>query len=205
MPVKFDHSTVASHPGKTKISSKKFLDYHNVRGLRRAFYAFIFKKPQDQLDKYPRFFRLIEEWKLAEIQFEYGCLNPSMIIDIDKGLIATFTNLTNNGSDPTPVVKISQQKLHLIQDKRLYVGQKIPSVSLYFRSLKEPEGNAWGDFEPLLPHYFSESMSECDDLLNRLNDKQWKCLEFGLEQVQTPTQTGLYHVVLDAKLVNTAY
>ncbi len=40
-----------------------------------------------------------------------GCINPSIIVNKDKGLIATFTNLTNNGDNPTPVIKISHEKI----------------------------------------------------------------------------------------------
>lgn len=205
MAITFDDTSVASHPGEIKISSRKFLDYFGIKGLRRIYYLGVFKMPLNSLNLLMKNNRIVHEWMEKTEQFKFGCLNPSMVIDSDKGIIATYTNLTNDGSVPTSVIKISSEKLHLVVGPKFVNGQKIPSVAFYYPNQENPNATSWSDFDPAVPHCFSDNNSACDKLLTRLNEKHWLCLKIGLGQVKNPSEIGLYSVEIDTEIVNLAY
>jgi len=205
MAITYDDSTVASHPGQTRISSGKFFNYYGVTGFQRLYYSVVFKMSFKTLQRLMRNNRIVYEWTAKSEQFKFGCLNPSVIIDVEKGIIATYTNLTNNGSEPTSVIKISIEKLHLIEGKDLSIGQKIPSVAIYHRKPDSLAINAWDDFDPRVPYCFSEDVHNCDKLLKRLNDNHWRCITIGLEQIDDKKKPGLYYVKIDPEIANAAY
>lgn len=202
MAITYDETAVASHPGDITISPQKFLDYYNIKGLKRFYYLMLFKLPMEFLGKVMRNNSVVYEWIGRTEQFRFGCLNPSIVIDPERGLIATYTNLTNNGGMPTSVIKITSEKLYLIEGMKFIKGQKIPSVAMYYQSKEDPSATSWVDFDPRVPHCFSEDISLCNKLLDRLNKNNWLCVKIGLEQIQNKDEVGLYSVKIDPDIVN---
>lgn len=43
-----------------------------------------------------------------------GCINPAVVLSVENGLIATFTDLRSDGDKPVPAVRISQEKLKFV-------------------------------------------------------------------------------------------
>lgn len=204
MSITCDDSTVASSPGNVIISPSKFLDYYSVKGMRRIMFSILFKIPLKLLNRIAGNNEIVHQWIAKTEQFQFGCLNPSIILNVETGLIATYTNLTNNGGKINSVVKISNEKLHLIKQRELKNGQRIPSVAIYYRNVEKPNSNSWKDFSPLVPNCFTDNFIECDNLLKRLNENHWTCLNIGLEQIEDKTKIGLYKVSIIPEIENAA-
>ncbi len=200
-----DDSSSASHPGQILISVDKFLTSSGVTGIKRKYYAYLFKKPVSKLPRILLSNRLIRKWIRTSEHFLHGCINPSIIINKDKGIIATYTDLNNDSTVPTSVIKITSSNLHLIEGMELSNGQKIPTVSLYYQNELDPGANAWKDFEPLAAYCFSDNFNECDQLLSRLEGNEWECLMEGLKQVDDSEKIGLYRVNLPLNLTDNTY
>lgn len=114
-----DETTQASTPGQIQISKNKYLDYLKLSGLKRLKYYILLGLPQYVLFKLFQSNKIVFDFVQKSEQFKYGCLNPTIVINKDTGLIATFTNLTSLGDDITPVVKISQEPLELITNLQI--------------------------------------------------------------------------------------
>ncbi len=203
MSITLDDTTQASNPGGIIISKEKFFQYFEITGAKRALYNLIFKLSKSTLYRLFEGNNTVRAWIHTSEHLEFGCTNPSVIINPQKGLIATFTNLTSIGNKPTPVIKISREKLHLIQDKELKDGIRIASIALYYRG--EPDAKAWADFDPIVPHCFCTDTRPCDKKTESIHPNAWKCLETGLHQIENKEKAGLYYITLDKQLVNSAY
>ncbi len=199
-----DTNTEASSPGDIVIDKQKYLDYIGLQGWKRIYYSLLLRLPKDLL--YKRFHKnpVVFHYIRKIEQFKLGCLNPTVVVDKDNGLIATFTNLTYTGSSPTPVIKISREPLHLIKEPALFNGLRLPTVALYQRDPRKQQAYAWDNFDPKIANCFTDDILACDHLLSRLSKNSWICLQEGLKQVQTPGATGLYYVQLDPVLVENA-
>lgn len=204
MKLTVDNSSKASMPGQIKISRKKYLDYLGLSGIIRLRYLLLFYLPKKILFKLFHSDIIVFHFIQTTERFLYGCLNPTIIINKNKKLIATFTNLTSHGNKVTPVIKISEEPLHLIKNIKIENGQKLPTVALYERNPKDIFASAWIDFDPKIANCFTDDIKACNKLLSRITDKGWKCLAEGLSQLEDHEAIGLYHVKIDAELVRNA-
>jgi hypothetical protein len=146
-----------------------------------------------------------DDWQLRVLQFERGCINPTVVVDVQNRLVATFTNLASMPGEPTPVIKISKERLDLITNVEVYDGLRLPSVAIYVPHTDHGWGMPWKDFDPKVANCFTNSKKDCQRLLSKLPANAWKCLELGLEQVPDKKREGLYPVKLDSHLVNNSY
>jgi hypothetical protein len=204
MSLTLDDSTQATHPGAIRISRRKFLEYNSVSGFSKMYYSIILLVPKRFILRLFKSDQIVYNWIHTCEQFEFGCVNPSVIINKEKGLIATFTNLTSFGDEPTPVIKISVEKLYLIENIALKNGQRISTVALYERDEDDIEADAWKDFFPIVPNCLTNDIAECNNSMEKLNQAAWKCLELGLKQVTSKETPGLYYVDLDKYLVKSS-
>lgn len=198
-----DDTTYAAIPGKISISSRKFLEYFDVKGIRKWIYYLILMLPKSFLFTVLKNNTIIYHWISANEHFKFGCVNPAIVLNKEKGLVAVFTNLTNSGNDPTSVIKIYEEKLQLIQEK-VSNGQRICTVAVYYRNPKQADAKAWIDFDPKVPDCFTNDSVVCTQIMNRLSANSWKCLEIGLTQLKE-NKLGLHHLDLDKELVNSSY
>lgn len=204
MSYTIDDTTVAAIPGELSISPKKFLDYVGVTGFKKFIYGQILLLPNSILYSLLRSNSTVSNWITFAEHFKYGCANPAIIINREKELVAVFTNLSNTGNNPTPVIKIYREKLHLIQGQTT-IGQRISTVATYYRNPKQWNAEAWIDFDPKVPDCFTENLQACSTVLNNLSSNSWKCLEIGLAQLNNCETPGLYHVEIDNDMVNSSY
>jgi len=200
-----DNTTHASTPGQIQISKRKYFNYIKLTGFMRLKYHLLFSFPQNFLFKLFHSDNIVFDFTQKTEQFKYGCLNPTVVINKDKGLIATFTNLTSYGTDITPVIKISKEPLELISNVEIKNGKKLPTVALYMRNVQDEFATAWSDFDPKVANCFTDDLEACNKLLSRISANGWKCLENGLNQIDNKERTGLYYVDLDVELVRNAY
>lgn len=205
MSFTIDDNTQASTPGQINISKIKYLEYVQLTGLAWLKYASLFKLPDNILFKLYHDDTIVFNYIQMVEQFKYGCLNPSIVINKQKGLLATYTNLTSYGEVQTHVIKISKEPLHLITNIQVENGQKLPSVALYYRNLEDEYAYAWSDFNPKIANCFTNDLNACNQLMSRCSEKAWKCLEIGLRQLKSKEIISLYHVDIDSDLVFNAY
>lgn len=200
-----DETTQASTPGQIRISKSKYLDYFKVSGIKRLKYFLLFYLPQNILFKLFNSDKIVFDFIQKTEQFKYGCLNPTVVINKDRGIIATFTNLTSYGDDITPVIKISKEPLELITNLKIKNGQKLPTVALYTRNENDELATAWADFDPKIANCFTDDIAACNTLLGRISANGWQCLANGLSQIDNTEQIGLYYIDLEDDLVRDAY
>jgi hypothetical protein len=194
MSLTVDDTTFASQPGAIQISVYKYLDYHKCQGFTRMFYGILLSIPKTILFKLFKWNETVYDWIVTCELFALGCVNPSIIINKEKGIVATFTDLTCIGDSSTPVVKVSVQPLHLIKNMKAKNGQRISTVALYFRDMEHKNATAWKDFHPLVPNCFTDDMDACLSCLEKIRPQAWTDLEFALTQVADKEKEGLYHV-----------
>ncbi len=205
MALTFDDSTIAAMPGGISIDKSKFLSYYKVRGLWKLYYSNILNKNLELLnEKYPKN-AIVQEWIHLNEHFQFGCANPALIINKQKGIYAAYTDLTNDGGTSTPVIKIVQLKNNLIKKLDLNDLDKSVSVAMYYQKLEEMNSRAWNDFNPLLPELFTKDKSSCQKLKEKIKDEAWKCLDIGLSQIENKELPGLYHVKIAPDLTQNAY
>ena len=200
-----DNSTVASNPGLIEISTKKYFDYIQMKGMRRFLFSVLFCLPEKFLFKLFGSNRVVFGFIQMREQFRYGCLNPTVVVDKENNLIATFTSLTATGNKPTPVVKISKEPIDQLSNMSIENDQRLPTVALYLQDPRKMNASAWMDFDPKIANCFTDNRSQCNELLERISENNWLCLELGLKQIDTPYKVGLYPVELDDDLVRNAY
>ncbi len=200
-----DNSTVASNPGLIEISTKKYFDYIRMSGMSRFLFSVLFCLPEKFLFKLFGSNRVVFDYVQMREQFRYGCLNPTVVIDEENNLIATFTSLTATGNKPTPVVKISKEPLDQLSNISTENGQRLPTVALYLQDPKNMNAAAWMDFDPKIANCFSDNRIQCEELLQRISENAWLSLELALKQIDSPYKVGLYPVQLDDELVRNAY
>jgi hypothetical protein len=191
----------ASRPGGIKISARKFLDYFGIKGVKRFYYLLIMSFPKRITYKLFSNDKVVYTWISLCEQFESGCINPSVIINKDNGLVATFTNLNYTGLNPVPAIKFTYAKLHLIKNIEISNWQKIATVAIYMRYEKQTVPNAWDDFRPLVPNCFTDKVQDCNNAFNKLNQYSWQCLEMGLKQIKYNPETALYYVNIDPAII----
>lgn len=196
-----DNESRASQPGNIEILKTKYLDYMRIKGIQRFIYGLLFTLPESVLFKMFGWNSVVYNYINKQEQFRYGCLNPAIVLNKEKGLIAVFTNLTSFGEEITPVIKISEEPLYLIKNVTIETGQKLPTVSLYLRNPDNLYATVWMDFVPKIANCFTDDTVACNKLLSRVPENGWICLEMGLKQINTPEQTGLYHIQLEKELV----
>ncbi len=205
MALTYDDSTIASIPGRIKIDKSKFLKFYQISGVSNLFYSMILNIKLDRLNKvFPRN-SIIQQWINLNEHFEYGCANPSIIINRSKGIFATYTDLTNDGGDSTPVIKIVQLNKSDFDQLNLKDNEKIVTVSMYYRNHDMVNSRIWSDFKPLIPHLFSNNSSAIIALQEKLSDQAWECLKIGLNQIDKIEKQGLYHIILAEELTKNAY
>ena len=205
MSITLDDSSKAALPGGINIDLTKFLDYYELGGLPRFLFKRLLNKPLETLKKKSGRSKIIFLYVHTNEHFEFGCVNPSIILDATRGLVATYTDLTNDGGEATSVIKIEQVTEPVFHDMAFKDMEEVATVSLYQQDETNENARAWKDFKPLLPHLFTADLGKCDAMKKRLNSAEWKCLHEGLKQIPNVHEEGLYHVNLDSELTDQTY
>lgn len=205
MAITYDDTTVAAIPGGILIDKSKFLNYYKVGLLWKVYYSFILNSNLEKLStKYPKD-KIVQQWISLNEHFQFGCVNPSIIINKTRGIYATYTDLTNDGGASTPVIKIVQ--IHNSAFKQLDVNDNdnTVSVALYSQKRENLDARAWSDFKPLLPELFSTDKLACQSTKEKISESAWQCLHLGLAQIENKELPGLHHLELSNDLTQKAY
>ena len=204
MSIITDHSTVASNPGATDISLKKFGEYYDLNAFQRFKLRRYSKLSEDELKMVCKKSRLALLYVLTKEKFKYGCINPAVIVNPKKGLVAAFTSLTAWGDETRPVVKIYKERLDMLFDFERHKGQKLVTVAFYRRPKGEDSPQFWADFEPQVLRCFVEDGKLIQDKQRSIKAEAWQALTIGLRQIKDK-KPGLYRVEVDSDLVRNSY
>ena len=187
-------SAKASRPGEINIDPGKFLDYFDVGGVKKIYYLSLFKILSNEV-LIRRFENdtVIHNYIEKVEHFQLGCVNPSVVVNKSKGIIATYTNLANNSGAFVPVIKVTQERLDLVRNMPVFDGKKIATVSLYM-GYEDQEQDAWFDFEPYLPNCFTDDLSAYRHCFDRMEKKDWDNLDEAIGLLENPEDPGLYYI-----------
>jgi hypothetical protein len=200
-----DPSTQASRPGYLNISRDKYLAYRRLKGIRKAWYSAILRLPSVLLKTFSLNDNVLYDFLLKQEHFQLGCINPTLVINAQEGLIATYTNLSFVEDEICPVIKISKEPLDLISNTEIKSGVRLPTVALYFRNISDGPVTAWADFDPKVANCFTDDGDKCMSMLSEISSNAWECLELGLMQIPRKDKIGLFHIELDQDLVSNSY
>ena len=172
-------STTASIPGKLSISRGKFELYFG-------------KNAADST------------WIYVKNQFKKGCLNPAVVLDAKRGLVAVFTDLANQDRTQFPVVKIIRERLDLISTTPVDNGVRFAAVSMYDGTNESIAKGRWNDFFPIVVDCLVDDRAACERR-NSLKLSGWKGLEIALTQLTDKTREGLFRVNVPENIVKGAW
>ena len=127
-------------------------------------------------------------------QFQYGCLNPAVVVSVNPYQIAVYSDLSTSPNDAWPAVKVLVQPLGKVRGRRMQVGDKLATVSFYSGSSYSQ--SHWDDFHPIAVSCVTDDETAVRDALWRLNqcsdEDVWFDLENSLTAVPTPYTPGIY-------------
>ena len=128
-------------------------------------------------------------------QFRHGCTNPAWVVYVSPYLIAVYSDLGMREGDSWPVIKIVRMPLEKVRGRRLRVGDRLPTVSLYYGFYSKPH---WDDFDPIAVNCVTDDDRVVRDALWRLerrdDEDAWGEMEKCWALVPEPMrhQPGLY-------------
>lgn len=205
MAITYDDTTIASLPGNIQIDKIKFLSYYHFKGIRKIYYSLVLNFKLENLNKiFPKNI-LVQKWIELNEHFQFGCANPSMIINKNQGIYATYTDLTNDGGNSTPVIKIVQLNNSRLNNLGYNNNDTIVTISMYYKRKDDLNTRSWSDFEPLIPDLYTENTNSVKTLKLAIKNSAWECLKIGLTQIDNLENPGLYNIELSNVITQSAY
>lgn len=181
----FNHNTRASLPGNLTPSRGRYLYYY---GIGNWMASLLPPKAKD----WPLVGDGVRNWLLAKEHLTFGCLNPAMILDAKKGLVATFTDLDAGGGS-VPVILIYRERIDLITHK-VRKGDRFAAASIYFQTPESRAKGQWNMFDPIIVDCLVPNRKSCQEATSRIKPMAWRSLEIGLSQIPDLTTLALHHV-----------
>jgi len=138
-------------------------------------------------------FILWSQATLLQENFEYGCLNPALVVSVNPYQIAVYGDLTSQGDSAWPAIKILPQPLEKTRGRPMQIGDRLATVSVY--SDAGPRSTHWDDFYPTAVNCVTDDEAAGRDALWRLNhsaEEGWDELGKYLALVPQPYRPGLY-------------
>lgn len=191
-----DNLTSASNPGELEISDHKYEQYFGTSVKK-----FLWEKMWF-LSKHIPFIRddAFHYMQIKE-QFLYGCINPGVVVDQEKGLVAVLTNLSSGRVEPYWVIKILEERLDLLPENTdTHAGEKFATVAIYSRTPKSAKQGLWKDFHPIVVDCLVDDAARCRHAFLSIEAMEWDFLKHALSQVNTPHKPGLYPVSMPEEL-----
>jgi hypothetical protein len=122
----------------------------------------------------------------------YGCANPGIVVDADRGLVAVTTDLDCGIGVPFQVIKIVKQPLHRLHDGPPKNGQRVGTVAGYSGDRKKGH---WDTFDPTVVGCMTPDRKVIERVLNSFSDEDWLNLKLGLKEVPKPYKPGQWRVL----------
>ena len=185
-----DNLTSASNPGELEISDHKYEQYFGTRVKK-----FLWEKMWFLSKRIPFIRDDAFHYMQIKEQFLYGCINPGVIVDQEKRLVAVLTNLSSGRVEPYWVVKILEERLDVLpENTNTHPGEKFATVAIYSRTPKSAKQGLWKDFHPIAIDCLVDDAAQCRATFLSIEAWEWAYLNDALAQVETPYKPGLYPV-----------
>lgn len=116
-------------------------------------------------------------WVRMNEHLNHGCLCAAVVLDRSRRLIGVLTNLVNTG-DPrhdTPVLKILEDNLQLIDELGTETGKRFAAASLYgsYQSNERAVPGRWADFVPFIVDFFAADPCSCKQAMDLIAPEDW--------------------------------
>ncbi len=129
----------------------------------------------------------------------HGDINPALILDERRGLVAAYTDLDNRLQKRFPVINIFVEKLDRLPTPPK-AGDTVAAVSLYGQNAQTKVTGRWSTFHPVVIDCVISDPIKCEFRKAMIPDAQWKALEVGLSQIPDKTRTGIHDITLPEEL-----
>jgi hypothetical protein len=188
-----DTNTVASNPGGVRVNpfryARHFPKWPTIWGVGLlASIALAMVRPgQFVWAIFLLVFNIIH-WLQVMAHFRLGCVNPSVVLEVNPLTLAVSTDLTTGG-DLYPAIKILTHPAPA--DVNLKKGDRCATVAVYQGS---SNADYWEDFTPRLADCVTADRATVKRVVESIPAEEWAALEAGLAQVPKPLKPGLYRV-----------
>lgn len=195
----------ATLPAALQLTRKAYARYFASTSLReRALFAGTFVPYW--LGKFVGFSRSrTPHWVEVQEHLAHGCLCPAQVLDLDRGLIATFTNLNARDERSFPALKVTSAPLHLLPPALRHNGARLACASIYQANAESWEAGYWVDFSPLPIDCLVEDQAACEAARQRLSPLSWQALDIALGQLDKSFPVGLHRVAVPHEIVWNAF
>lgn len=131
-------------------------------------------------------------WFRIRDQFQFGCINPAVVVSVEPMLIAVVTDLSK-GIGKYPVIKIIEKRLKLIRGQPPRRGMRLATVSLYAAG-EDMQLPHWVEFFPYPIECATTNLDAIETAFERIDQDDWDELKEWLSDVPRPFQTGLFTI-----------
>ena len=200
----FDPSTLAALPSQLVASRRFYARYFSDTEGQRLMRSLATRLPWF-MHRAPWIGPSVFHWTRVREIMQSGCLNPAMVLDPHRTLIAVFTNLSNDEDQPDPVVKILDIPARLIDASLRVKGTRLAAACAYWRNEGGHPGANWDDFTPLVADCFVEDPGKCREARERIKPMAWKALEVAVASIERRDQPGLYSAKVPSMLVRNCF
>jgi hypothetical protein len=173
---KWDKKSQAANQAVLRISRHEFARYQGSTAFGRYYLYWNTFLPASF------FFRNIIGsfwWQLYSTWFMHGDLNPAMVVDADRGLVAAFTDMRTRPGKPAPVIKIFKEKLHLLPSPAKN-GDTFAAVSAYSPRATTRITERELPFYLLTVDCVIQDEVKCEFAKAKIPDAHWLALQIGL-------------------------
>ena len=133
-------------------------------------------------------------WHLFSRTMIYGCANPGVVVDADKGLVAVITDLDCGAGEEHWVIKIGKYPLSKMTGGPGEDGMRLGTVAGYAGDASKGH---WDTFEPYVVNCLTRDKKRIKKVLATFSARDWVMLNEGLKEVPTPYKTGQWRVLED--------
>lgn len=132
-------------------------------------------------------------WARVSNHFQFGCINPAVIVSTNPLLYAACTDLTH-GEGAYPAIRIVQKNFRFVDGATPKVGIRFPTVALYVPSTENIPH--WATFDPKPVECATNDRFAIQAKMDSIEKEDWEELDRWLQQVPRPYKPGLYMINL---------
>lgn len=138
-------------------------------------------------------------WLSMYEHFICGDLNPAIVVDASRNLVATYTDLSSTHLMSFPVIKVFREKLDRIR-RPVREGDTFAAVSLYYGDGQLNGIQRWNGFIPIVANCVVEDEEICAFAKAKIPDSHWQALTVGLSQLPAQIKRGAIRIQLPRSL-----
>jgi hypothetical protein len=175
------NGTVASNPGRLKVQWLKCVTSFPVMPI--VFVVLLIISLILGLAYRPAIFIVAaglvltaaREFKMMQVKFISGCVNPGVVVSTSPYLVAVYTDLAKQGGF-RPAVKIIRQPLGRMTGGAPALGARVATAALYYGG----GSDAWRDFVPVVVNCVTSNQADINRMTRSISANDWRDLDQAL-------------------------